>query len=147
VWDINQNTKLGHDGIKPMIAKITLNGKILHGGSPSASDIFYRGPSEIDIDPRSKTTSVEQPSDVCVVLEPERDPMLSESDWSNTTPAGGPIKNSAKFGDPIKSIYGTNTPEKTPQTDPFAKLDLEMKNAKQKYGYSGFNVIETTRVK
>jgi len=44
VWDINIDVGAISDGIKPMMAKITLNGKILHGGSPSINTEFYSGP-------------------------------------------------------------------------------------------------------
>lgn len=41
IWDINVSNGKNTDGIKPMIASITLNGKILHGGSPSSNGKFY----------------------------------------------------------------------------------------------------------
>lgn len=41
IWDINISEGKNTDGIKPMIANITLNGKILHGGSPSVDSKFY----------------------------------------------------------------------------------------------------------
>jgi hypothetical protein len=41
VWDLNVDTK-SKDGIKPMMAKITVNGKILHDSAPSVETDFYK---------------------------------------------------------------------------------------------------------